>query len=159
MMAINGGCARNGQPGSGYEDKIMSDQIKEILRRVNHARKMFHNSEEWYSDVFDNGETLQDWIESAEKEAIETIQSLQKSLNQAEIERDEVRVHYLDLQGIMKGKICNMCNYLERSACYENTEKLEAEIQSLRAENELLREENKALTITLDIARRLAKHL
>lgn len=52
------------------------------------------------------------------------------------------QIELSDLKGHAAGKVCGLCNYLERSACYEQREAAEQQVKEL---HELLEAKNRLL--------------
>ncbi len=62
----------------------------------------------------------------------ELIEKLQADKKELAISVGRMKMMLLDERGGNRGKTCWLCNMLERSACYENTEKLETTIEQLQ---------------------------
>ena len=116
------------------------EKIDAIVNTLNTAGHMFHHTEGWHDAIdWEDGQSYHELIQDVLDLAAKEIESLKAQLNDAIKERDqynykygECRAHYADLKGQTAGKVCFQCNFIERSACYENHMKLEAQLAECR---------------------------
>ena len=76
-------------------------------------------------------ERVEEYYDLNEK-LLDKVEEQQATITEQAIEIGRLNMMFTDYRGSVAGKTCMLCNMRERSDCYENTEKLEARIESLQ---------------------------